>query len=120
MMHKVEDAQKMLMNKAEAKLNRVRSSADTGSSERKRTTEKFTRVIRRTHLRALRRDSSRSDVHECETSVRRSAKMQKDPNISPQASQTPSAKARLARKSRERQPTKRCQKCSKHAREREL
>ena len=54
MMHKVEDAQKMLMNKAEAKLNRVRSSADTGSSERKRTTEKFTRVIRRTHLRALR------------------------------------------------------------------
>ena len=33
----------------------------------KNSTEKFTRVIRRTQLRALRRDSSQSDVHECET-----------------------------------------------------
>ena len=64
-------------------------------------------MIRRTQLRALRRDSSQSDVHECETSVRRSAKMQKDPNVSPQASQTPSAKTRLAIKSHERQPTER-------------
>ena len=64
----------------------------------KNTTEKFTRVIRRTQLRALRRDSTQSDVHECETSVRRSAKMQKDPNVSPQASQTPGAKTRLARR----------------------
>ena len=85
------------------------------SSEReKNSTEKFTRVIRRTQLRALRRDSSQSDVHECDTAVRRSAKMQKDPNVSPPASQTPSAKTRLARKSRERQPTKRC---VKHERE---
>ena len=30
----------------------------------KNSTEKFTRVIRRTQLRALRRDSSQSDVHE--------------------------------------------------------
>ena len=42
------------------------------------------------------------------------AKMQKDPNVSPRASQTPSAKTRFKRKSRERQPTKRCQECLKH------
>ena len=60
----------------------------------KNSTEKFTRVIRRTQLRAPRRDSSQSDVHECEPSVRRSAKMQKDPNVSLQASQAPSAKTR--------------------------
>ena len=74
-------------------------------------------MIRRTQLRALRRDSSQSDVHDCETSVRRSAKMQKDPNVRPQASQTPSAKTRLARKSHERQPTERRQECLKHERE---
>ena len=44
--------------------------------------------------------------------------MQKDLNVSPQASQTPSAKARLARKSPERQPTERRQGCLKHERER--
>ena len=36
MIQKVEDAQKTI-NKAEAQLSRVRNSADTGSSERKRT-----------------------------------------------------------------------------------
>ena len=39
--------------------------------------EKFTRVSRKTQLRAVRRDSRQSDVHECETSVRRRAKKQK-------------------------------------------
>ena len=75
-------------------------------------------MIRRTQLRALRHDSSQSDVHECETSVRRSAKKQKSQNVSPQASQTPSAKTGFTRQSRERQPAKRCQKCLKHERER--
>ena len=74
-------------------------------------------MIRRTQLRALRRDSSQSDVHECETSVRCSAKMRKDPNVSPQASQTPRAKTRLARRSHERQPTEPRQECLKHERE---
>ena len=37
----------------------------------KNSADKFTRVIRRTQSRVLRRDSSQSDVHECETSVRR-------------------------------------------------
>ena len=57
---------------------------------------------------------SQSDENECETSVRRSAKMQKVPNISPQASQTPSAKTGLTRKSHERQPTERRRECLKH------
>ena len=43
------------------------------------------------------------------TTGAKDAKMQKDPNVSPQASQTPSAKTRVTRKSRERQPMKRCQ-----------
>ena len=43
---------------------------------------KFTRVIRRTQLRALRRDSSQSDAHGCETSVSRSAKKQKGQKVS--------------------------------------
>ena len=73
--------------------------------------------MRRTQLRALRRDCSQSNVHECETPVRRSAKIRKDPNVSPRESQTPSAKTRLAMSSQERQPTKRCQKCLKHERE---
>ena len=47
----------------------------------KNSTKKFTRVVRRTQLRALRRDSSQYDVHECETLVRCSAKMRKDPNV---------------------------------------
>ena len=38
-------------------------------------------------------------------------------NVSPQASQTPRAKTRLTRKSRERQPTKRRQECLKHERD---
>ena len=74
-------------------------------------------MTRRTQLRALKCDSSQSDVHECETPVRRSAKKQKCQNVSPQASQTPSAKTRLTMSSQERQPTKRCQKCLKHERE---
>ena len=41
-------------------------------------------------------------------------KMQKDPNVVPQASQTPSAKTRLTMSSRERQPMTRCQTCVKH------
>ena len=86
-------------------------------NEKKNSTEKFTRVIRRTQLRALRRDSSQSDLHEFETAVRRSAKKQKGQNVSPQASQTPSAKARLAMSSQERQPTKWCQEYLKHERE---
>ena len=45
--------------------------------------------------------------------------MQKDPNVSPEASQAPSAKTRPARKSHERQPTERRQECLKHERERE-
>ena len=45
----------------------------------------FTRVTRRTQLRAFRCDSSRSDAHERETSVRRSAKMLGDWNVSPEA-----------------------------------
>ena len=80
--------------------------------------EKFTSVMRRTQLRALRRDSSQSDVHECETSVRRSATMQQDSNVSPQSSQAPSATTGFTRKSHERQPTKRRQECLKHERER--
>ena len=96
-------------NKAEAQ-----EAAQTQAAlNEKNSTEKFTRAIRRTQLRALRRDSSQSDVHERETSVRRSANMQKDPNFSPQASQTPGAKTRLARKS----PTERRQECLKHERE---
>ena len=51
------------------------------------------------------------------TTGAKDAKMQKDPNVSPQASQTPSAKTRFTRKSRERQSTKRCQECLKHERE---
>ena len=50
------------------------------------------------------------------TTGAKDAKMQKDPNVGPQASLTPSAKTRLTRKSRERQPTKRCQECLKQAR----
>ena len=54
------------------------------------------------------------------TTGAKETKMQKDPNVSPQASQTPSAKTILTMSSHERQPTKRCQKCLKHEREREL
>ena len=46
------------------------------------------------------------------------ATMQKDPNVSPQSNQTPSAPTRLTRKSHERQPRKRRQECLKHERER--
>ena len=55
------------------------------------------------------------------TTGAKDAKMRKDPNVSPQASQTPSAKTRLTMSSRERQPTKRCQKwkCLKYERESE-
>ena len=49
--------------------------------------------------------------------LRRRAKVQTDPNVAPQTGQTPSANTRLTRKSRERQPTKRCQECLKHERE---
>ena len=51
------------------------------------------------------------------TTGAKEATMQNDPNVSPQASQTPRAKTRLTRKSLERQPTKRCQECLKHERE---
>ena len=54
------------------------------------------------------------------TTGAKDAKMQKDPNVSPQASQTPSAKTIFTRKSREREPTKRCQERLRHEREREL
>ena len=54
------------------------------------------------------------------TTGAKDATMQKDPNFSPQLSQTPSAKTRLTVSRHERQPTKRCQKCLKHEREREL
>ena len=104
-----------MVNKAEAQLKKQRRHRQLRT--KKNSAEKFTRVIRRTQLRALRRDSSQSDVQECETSVRRSAKMQKDPNVSPQASQTSSAKTRLARKSHERQPTEWRWECLKHERE---
>ena len=43
-------------------------------------------------------------------------KMQKDPFVSPQATQKPSAKTRVTRKSRERQPAKRRQERLKHER----
>ena len=84
---------------------------------KKNPTEKFTRVRRRTLLRACRCDSSQFDACECETSVRRSAKVHRDLNVSPQASQTSSAKTRFTRKSHERQPRKRRQECEKHERE---
>ena len=45
------------------------------------------------------------------------ARMQKGQNVSPQASQTPRAKTRFTRKSRERQPTKHRQECLKHERD---
>ena len=51
------------------------------------------------------------------TTGAKDATMQKDPNVSPQSSQTPSAKTRLKMSSRERQPMKRCQTCLKHERE---
>ena len=104
MIQEVEDAQRL--GKQSRSAAQVAAQTQAALNE-KNSTDKFTRVIRRTQLRALRRDSSQSDVHECETSVRRSAKLQKDPNVSPQASQAPSAKTRLARKSHERQPPER-------------
>ena len=76
----VEDAHKICQSKPKRS---SRSSAYTGSW---------------TQLRAL---------HECETSVRRSAKMQKDPNVVKRQV----AKTRLAGKSRERQPTERRREC---------
>ena len=51
------------------------------------------------------------------TTCAKDAKVQKDPNVSPQASQTPSAKTRFTRKSRERQPMKGCQRWWRHERE---
>ena len=61
------------------RLDKQSRSADQEAALRTKqnSTEKFTRVERRTQLRALKRDSSQSDVHECETSVRHSAKKHK-------------------------------------------
>ena len=50
------------------------------------------------------------------TTGAKDAKMQKDPNVGPQAGQTPIAKTRFTRKSRDWQPTKRRQECLKHER----
>ena len=51
------------------------------------------------------------------TTGAKDATMQKEPNVSPRANQTPSAKTRLTMSSHERQPVKRRQKCQKHERE---
>ena len=51
------------------------------------------------------------------TTGAKDAKMQKDPNVSPQASQTPSERTRFTRKSCERQSTERRRECLKHERE---
>ena len=51
------------------------------------------------------------------TTGAKDATMQKDPNVSPQSNQTPSAKTRLTMSSHELQPTKRRQECLKHERE---
>ena len=55
------------------------------------------------------RQPSAQVLDQVPTTGAKDAKMQKDPNVSSQASQTPNAKTRLTRQSRERQPTKRCQ-----------
>ena len=76
-----------------------------------------------TSLRSCRAKTSAKDPEGTEvldqvpTTGAEDAKMQKDPNVSPQASETPSATTRLTRKSRERQPTKRCKEWLKHDRE---
>ena len=51
------------------------------------------------------------------TTGAKDTKMQKDPNVNPQSSQTPSAKTRLTMSSRERQPMERCQMCLEHERD---
>ena len=49
-------------------LKRLGKQSRSAAQEAAQTqTEKFARVTRRTQLRALRRDSSQSDVHECQS-----------------------------------------------------
>ena len=49
-------------------------------------------------------DSSQSDAHECETSVRRSAKMRKELNVKCTSKSDAQCHDKTARKSHERQP----------------
>ena len=78
-------------------------------------------MIRRTQLRALRRDSSQSDVHgmrDVSQTQCKEAERSECQSTSKSDAKREDMIHERERESRERQPTKRCQKCLKHERER--